>query len=324
MKQRTQTKSNAIQPNTIKGLMWSLVATVLLSAGLIAAKYAMQEHGDAAFNAVTFTVIWTAASAFFATVIVVAGGQMRQLAIRRSSRKNILLLGVATAFGMILGWSGLERLDPSLSAFFFRFSPVLTLLLSAIVLKEKLLRRELLPIAVMILGGFVSAVGRWEAIGAGAILVLLASVAFAVQLLLGKIEAKTVPAAVLVFYRSTLACIGLTIWGLATGALAFDVASKYYLVAIFGALLAPCLGLLATFQSYKYWGLSRYSIVFTVQPVFVLVMSYAILRQLPTQQGLIGGCIIMSGAFALGWIHLPKGPQSRRPRQAETPNADAR
>ena len=183
---------------------------------------------------------------------------------------------------------------------------MLTILSGVIWLGEKLMLKEIFPIGLMIAGGAISTIGRWEIVGTGVILVLLSCVTAAIQMIIGKTQSSSVHPTILIFYRSLISAILVGAWTLATGK--FDTSPKmsYWIVTIGGAFLGPAAGFWLTFQSYRFWDLTRSSIVLAIQPIVVLPMAYLFLGQLPSKQGFIGGLIILAGALWLTYIHLAK------------------
>lgn len=284
--------------DTLKGLLYSLAGAILGSTNFVTAKY-----GVKGFNPETFSLVWTSAAAVYTLLIVLATGHRRQLELPAYAVKKVALMGVVTGAGMVLSWAGLARLDPSFSAFLWRFSPVLTIVLSVLFLDEKLLGKEWVPIAVMFLGGCLSTVGRWRIVGVGTILTLLACFAASVQMLIAKMETSEIDPNILAFYRVGVGALAIALWTFLMGKADFDVAASYWAVTLLGAFLGPCAQFLFIFRSYQYWDLSRSSIVRLSQPLFVLPLAYFILGKFPTSIELAGGLLIMAGAFWLGWIH---------------------
>lgn len=283
----------------LKGFLYSLAGTFFVSTNFVTAKYALN-----GFNVETFSLVWTSAAAVYAFVIVLFSGHSRQMAIPSHAVSKTALLGLATGVGMILSWAGLARLDPSFAAFLWRFGPVLIIVLSALLLGEKLLAKELGPIAIMVLGGCLSAIGRWDIVGTGIILTLFACCAFAVQMLMAKMVVANIHPNVLVFYRVGIGALIIALWTFVTGKVDFNVAASYWLVTFLGAFLGPCLSFLLTFRSYRHWDLSRSTIVRTAEPLFVLPLAYLFLKKFPTENELLGGCMILAGALWFAWIHF--------------------
>lgn len=288
---------NSVGDNT-KGFLYALGGTLLVSTNYVTAKYGLM-----GFNPAAFSLVWTSAASVYAFIFLILSGRLKEIIPPRESVPGIVTLGLATGAGMVLGWSGLSLLDPSFASFLWRFSPVLIILLGVWLLGERLRMIEVLPIAVMVAGGALTTVGRWHIVGTGVVLTLLGCVAVAVQMLVVKVNVGRLHPNVLVFYRVFLAAIVIGLWSAATGRLAVDISTPHLLVTLLGAFLGPCASFLLTFRSYRYWPLSRSSILLTAQPLIVLPMAYLAFGKIPTGLELVGGVIILAGAFFLMWLH---------------------
>jgi drug/metabolite transporter (DMT)-like permease len=296
--------------DSARGFLYALAGTAVVSTNFVTAKYGLR-----GFNPETFSFVWTTAAAVFSLAIVVMSGQRLQLRVSRGAGKSMVMLGLTTGVGMILSWAGLARLDPALAAFLWRFHPALAIALGFLVLGERLTRTEALAVAVMIAGGAVSTAGRWNVVGAGTILTLLACLSAAVQMLIAKSRAREVPPNVLVFYRVGVGAVVIAFWLFLTGKADFEVAPRYWYVTFLGALLGPCASFLLTFRSYRYWELSKASMVRTTQPLFVLPLAYIVFGTMPGLKETLGGCLIFAGALWLGWGRMRE--YQRRPVPGE-------
>ena len=281
-----------------RGFLYALGGTLLVSTNYITAKYGLK-----GFNPEMFSLIWTAAASCYAFAVVVISGKLKELSLPRGSVWGIMTLGVATGAGMILGWSGLSLLDPAFASFIWRFSPVLIILLSVSLLGERLRLIEVLPMVLMVAGGALTTLGRWQIVGTGVVLTLLACAAVAVQMIVVKKIVGSVHPNILVFYRVFLAFLVIGIWTVARGRLTAGVSPPHLLVTMLGAFLGPCASFLLTFRSYRYWPLSRSSILLTAQPLIVLPMAYIAFGKIPSGLELTGGVVILSGALLLVWLH---------------------
>jgi drug/metabolite transporter (DMT)-like permease len=287
-----------IQQDNTKGFLYALGGTLLVSTNYITAKYGLM-----GFNPETFSFVWTLAASVYSFTIVVISGHLKGLLIPWHRVRSIAVLGLATGAGMILAWSGLSLLDPSFASFLWRFSPVLIIIFSMVFLGERLRWIETIPIVIMVLGGAMTTLGRWHIVGAGVVLTLLGCIAVAIQMLVVKMNVGEIHPNVLVFYRVSLAAVVIGLWGLANGKLHFEVDTPHLLVTLTGAFLGPSASFLLTFRSYRYWELSRSSIVLTGQPLLVLPMAYLAFGKIPSGMELLGGFVILAGAFCLVWMH---------------------
>jgi drug/metabolite transporter (DMT)-like permease len=260
-------------------------------------------------------VVWTISATIYSFIIVLITGLRKKLSIPKRSIAPIFILGISTAAGMLLGWAGLALLDPSFASFIWRFFPVLTIVLCSIFLKERFTPIEIAPIAIMVIGGAISAIGRWNLVGTGIVLTIAACLAASIQMLIAKVKVTEIHPNVLVFYRVGIAALMIVVWTFSIGKADFHAAPRYWLITMLGAFLGPCASFLFMFRSYRYWGLSRSSIVHISQPLFVLPMAYVFLQRIPTSRGLTGGFLILAGAFWLAWIHF-RGKKGKEAKHA--------
>jgi drug/metabolite transporter (DMT)-like permease len=284
--------NDSIKRDGRKGFLYALAGAILLSTNFITAKYALK-----GFNPVTFALIWTLAASCYSLIIALCKGGWRPFILPWHSLKPLIFIGIATGIGMLLGWTALDQLDPSFTAFLGRFRPVLIIILSFLILGERLALRELVPIGLMVAGCVFSAVGRWEVVGAGVVLAISAAFMAAIQQVVAKIAVARAHPDIMVFYRVIIAAMIIALWNLLT----------------LGAFLGPTLSFYLMYRAYRYWDLSKASVVIIAQPLFVLPMAYLFLGRLPAQKELWGGLVIMIGALWLGGIHFLAGKRAELP-----------
>ena len=293
------------EANSVKGLFCSLAATVMFAGSLVATKYSLK-----GFNPCTFCVVVATSAGIWALLFALLTGNCRSLAVRGSKTAwKMLLLGLMTGGAIITAWTGMKVLDPTFAAFLMKFQPVSAILMGAVLLREKLGLTELMAFAVMIAGACLSLVGRWDMVGTGTVLVLLSCVLGSLQFLIGKMEAGTIPAIAMAFYRVAIAAVIVTVWGSLIAGLDFNVAASYWFTTALAAFCGPFGGVCLMFQSYHYWHLSRSSMVQTALPLFVLPIAVVFLGKVPATRELIGGAVILLGAFWLAWIQLARAKQ---------------
>ncbi|TET18720.1 MAG: hypothetical protein E3J78_05875, partial [Candidatus Cloacimonadota bacterium] len=73
-------KNNNALNSPLKGFLFALAGTILVSTNFITAKYGLN-----GFNPETFSVIWTVSATIYAFLIVVGTGHWKDLAIPASS-----------------------------------------------------------------------------------------------------------------------------------------------------------------------------------------------------------------------------------------------
>ncbi len=286
----------------VKGFFYALAGVILVSTNFVTAKYGLK-----GFNPESFTLIWTISATFYSFLICLFFEESRRQLFSPPHLKALLSLGIVTGITMLLSWKGLSLLDPVFASLLWRFLPVITAIAGVMLFKERLLREEIIAIAIMIAGSFYSINGKWDIVGKGVFYIILATLAGAVQLLIAKAYSKKIDINVMVAYRAGIATAFVFVWDMFSGKVNFSsVPLKYWLVSMLGAFLGPCASFLFTFRSYRYWELSKASILLTLQPVFVLPLAYIFLGTFPDKKELIGGVVILFGAIWLALIQAKK------------------
>ncbi len=285
--------------SNLAGFWLSLSGSALLATNFVTAKY-----GLSGLDVPTFSFIWAVAAAALSAVVIVVTGHWREIfQVDARTLAALSLVGLLTGAGMILTWTGLSTLDPSLAAFLMRFTPLMAIALGVIFLKDRFGRLELVGVGMMVAGSLLSAAGRWGAVGPGMVYCLLACAAIAGQTFICKLAAGSCHTMVLVFYRSAGGALMVGLWTLTSGGANFDAPASYHLVTVLGALVSPVLGQLLLFRSYLHWDFSRSMVVYTSQPLFVAVLAHAFLDRWPDAQALAGGALILAGAFWFSWLN---------------------
>jgi drug/metabolite transporter (DMT)-like permease len=314
---------NRITPKMRRQLTGFALASggmLLLSCNYITAKTAMQ-----GFNPKTFAALWYIVATGYSLVLTFALGQGSQLKIRGKELRLMLWLGITLTLSALFGWAGLSKMDPTFNAFLGRLTPMMTILLGVVLLKEHVRPLEWLAVAVMVGGGVLSTMGgTWQAEWWAIVLTLAASFCTALQFTLGKFGGdKHIPPLVMNVYRTAVAAIAITVVTLAIGE--FDLAMaepRHWGALLLGALLGPCLSVTLIYDSYRYWEMTRTAMVLTLQPLAVLPMAYVIFHDIPGGWKLIGGLIILAGGLWLVALHRPPHNKSALPdggRDADGP-----
>jgi len=285
----------------VKGFFYALAGVVLVSTNFVTAKYGLR-----GFNPETFTLIWTISATVYSFFICLFFKNSRAQLFSPPYVKALLSLGIITGITMLLSWKGLSVLDPVFASLLWRFLPVITAISGVLFFKERLLKEELIAVAIMVTGSFYSINGKWDIVGKGVFYIILATFAGAVQLLIAKAYSKKIDINVMVAYRVGIAAVFVFVWDILFGKVELSVPFKYWFVTMLGAFLGPCASFLFTFRSYRYWELSKASILLTLQPVFVLPLSYCFLGILPDKKEIIGGAVILFGAVWLALIQAKK------------------
>jgi len=297
----------------LTGFALAFGGMVLMSCNYISAKIAMQ-----GFNPKTFATLWYVVATILGLGLTFAMGQGRQLKMRGRELRLMLWLGIALTFVALLGWTALSKMDPTFNSFLSRLTPMMTILLGVVLLKEHVRPLEWLAVAVMVGGGVLSTLGgTWQAEWWAILLTLAGCFCAAIQFTLAKFgEDRSIPPLVMNVYRTAVAAVVITLLTLAMGEFNLTQAQpRHWVALLLGAFLGPCLSVTLTFASYRYWEMTRTAMVLTLQPLAVLPMAWLMFHDIPGGWKLGGGMIILTGGLWLVALH--------RPVHAKAPFTDA-
>lgn len=310
-----------VERDPLKGFLYAASAAVVLSfTTYIFSKYAMDK--EEGLNAATFAFFWTLSASVYLLLLLAARGKLGEIRLPRRVAVCMVAVGITGGLAHIFFWSGLALLNPTFTSFLMRFMSVLVILGCVIFLRERLSRSEVIAIAVMLVGGCICFVGKWEFSIRGAALILLCTVAGAAWRLLAKAGAPHVPPMAGNFYRCAVSAALIGLWAWATGGLDLAAEPSRWAAVFLGALLGPCIAMSLMFASYRYWDLSKTSMVVMAQPLIVLPAALVLPGPALELQQLIGGMIILAGGLWLVWMHQPSA--RRRPDLRPTRQRDAR
>jgi drug/metabolite transporter (DMT)-like permease len=283
-----------------KGFLYATVAMLLITTNFVNNKLLLS-----GFNPATFGLLWAIFATFHTTMILLFQRQAQEvIQLQPAYLKRLLLIGTIHGVGILFTWTSLDYLSPSIAALIWRFLPVLMLLLGVVFLGENISVYEIVPIALMVVGAFVSVAMTWAEFGIGVILAIIACLITAVQMVIVKQAVSDISPELLTLYRNGFGAVIIGIWGFSTQQINFHVPLSFWIIIFFGALIGESLTFIFFFRSYQYWELSRTGMVRTCEPIFVLLWSFLVFGTLPEGQELIGGLIILLGAFWLAWTAI--------------------
>jgi drug/metabolite transporter (DMT)-like permease len=298
----------------MRGFLYAAAGCLFISFNYTLGKYALSRDagGYVGFNPATFGFLWLSAAALYLLVFLAVTRRVREVVVPRAQVRWVWAIGLLGGVEQIMVWEALARLDPAFSAFLWRFTPALLVLGAVVFLGERLRGFEVLAMLVMLGGGALSMLGRWEAVEAvGVLCVAGSAVTVAAERLVMKRTVGAVRPLVLNFYRAGVGAVILAGWMLLTGAARFHVAAGYWGALLLGALLGATISQVLTIRSFQYWDLSKSSMVLMAQPLLVLPVSYLALGLYPAPQRLLGGVVILAGGAWLIWMHGRRRLHSR-------------
>lgn len=276
-----------------KGILIALAATASVSLNFVTAKYAMQ-----GIEVLAFLPLWFGVAALYTSVYGLK--HRRQWAIQlRGSWKPLLGVGLLCTVGAFLIFSGLHRLDPTVTSFLARSEALFMILLGFTVLDERFTARTgggiILAVAGMIIISYGTGQGQiWIVI-----MVIGGYLADSLYRLVIKCITASTSAFLINWVRVTTAAIVLGAVAAGTGHFHIPTSASHLIVLVVGAFFGPFLAHTLYFYSLRYIGLSELAVMRTTQPLFVALYASVFLGMIPTANQFAGGVLIIIGAILL-------------------------
>jgi drug/metabolite transporter (DMT)-like permease len=266
-----------------------LLATAIWGGSFVVVRLVLREMSPMVFVAIRFTLAAAALLPFVAR---------RPELFRPASVRAGAVVGGWLILGFALQTIGLVRTEPARAAFLTGVTVVLVPLLLVVLHRKPPAAASLAGVVLATAGMLLLTRPSAGGLSAGDALILLAAVAFALQVIAVDRHAREMPPFVLLF------------WELVTSAvLAWPAAlllerpifswSPLALGAIAGcALLATVFALWAQIAAQRVSPPTRAAVILTAEPVFAAAVSYCVTGERLGPAGIAGSALILSGMLA--------------------------
>ena len=281
-----------------------MLIALMMGANHVAARLAFN-HGLDVATAVVFRSVVTA------TVIILL---LKFAGVRPqfSARQKRMLLGIGLLIGVqsLCLYSAVARLPVALALLAFNTYPMWTAFWAWLIYRQRPERALLLAMPVILIGlslaldvlgaaSGLGAAGQWTRIGAGVGFALAAAGTFGLALVLTQHEAGDVDGRVRTATTMTIAgLIALSVVALQGGVSLPNASAGWWGLAALTALYGTAFTIM--FTVLPRLGVVGNSAIMNVEPIFALVLAWAILGQsiAPMQVG--GGLLVVGTVMMLG------------------------
>ncbi|MFY9184707.1 MAG: DMT family transporter [Limnohabitans sp.] len=289
---------------SLTGFLTLLLIALMMGANHVAARTAFN-HGVDVVTAVTFRSTVTAF-----VVALILWQQKVSLQLTGRHRKSLLLIGALIAIQSVCLYSAVARLPVALALLAFNTYPLLTAFWARVLYGHRPERMVLLAMPVMLLGlalaldvlGAASGLGaaeHWGQIGAGVAFALAASATFGLALVITQHEAADVDGRLRTFTTMGTVAILAAVVALTQSGIHLPNASAGWwglgaLTLLYGTAFTIMFTVLPKL------GVVGNSAIMNVEPVFALVLAWALLRQTIAPMQLVGALVVVATVMWLG------------------------
>ncbi|PVE07360.1 DMT family transporter [Limnohabitans sp. Rim28] len=299
---------------TSAGLTGAAFATLLLTAFMMGANHVAARtafnHGLDVVTAVTVRSVLTAG-----VVALILWQQKVAFSVQPQQRKYLAAVGVLIAVQSVCLYSAVARLPVALALLAFNTYPLTTALWARILYGHKPERALLWAMPVMMLGlalaldvlGAASGLGaarHWGEIGAGVGFALIASVTFGLALVLTQHETVGVDGRLRTFTSLTTVGVLAALVASTQGGFQWPQAEPgWWGLALLTFLYGTAFTIM--FTVLPKLGVVGNSAIMNVEPIFALVLAWALLGQAIAPMQVLGAAVVVATVMWLG-LRKPK------------------
>jgi len=289
--------------DTNKGFLLAFISVIAVSNVYIFSKAALMEVSIAQFG-----VYWFAFGLLW--ILIFAWYKKTYKIIKNIILKSYLILGINQVMGTYFFYKAIYTIsNPSIVSFISNIAPVLVIVLSFLILKERFNKIELTRILIALTGAFIiSYQGNTKMSSLfinGSQYILYSSIFGAINAVIIKKNIKIIHPIILTVSRSFfLLVFSIAMLNyLGTPLNIPDTALKNIFI---GSLLGPFLTVIAGYISLKFIPLSHKAIIMSTKGLFVLFGSYLYFKNFPKTIAILGGIITIVGVLLIGFGEIKK------------------
>ncbi|HTY44770.1 MAG TPA: EamA family transporter [Patescibacteria group bacterium] len=231
-----------------------------------------------------------------------------------AGQQTLFFLVISGILGISLGdtffFMSISCLRPSMAVLMTTFIPVLTLPLAALFLKEQLSARSWIG-SILVIAGIVAVLSKGDPEGArgrisakGMIYSLLAAACCAASIIFSKCALASTPALEASFIRHLSGLAALLAWGIMTAHLPAwlkpfaknaELTKKLCVASFLGTFLGTWFCLLGL----QFATASAATVLNSTSPLFIIPLSYILLKEKPSKRSLIGSLAAVTGVCCI-------------------------
>ena len=295
--------TSAERQSRISGAILISIAAIAFSGKAVIIKLAYR-HGVDAVTLLALRMIFSAP--LFVVLAWWAGRAGRQAPLSAVDKRSIVILGLVGYYlSSYFDFLGLQYITAALERLLLFLHPTFVLLLSAMLFKRRITRRDVVAIVLSYLG--IALVFGHELttqpgnVALGAFWVLLSALFYAAYLIGSGRLVGRVGSLRFASYAGLVSCVGVVTHYLVTrdAALILSQPAPVYALALLMAAVSTVLPIVLTSEGIRRIGASHASIIGSVGPVATIFLGAIFLGEAITLLQLAGAGLVLAGVLAI-------------------------
>jgi drug/metabolite transporter (DMT)-like permease len=285
----TLTPHSQSKPKLAVGILFAILGSALIGCTYLFSKVAL-----ATINTRTFIPLWMLTGGIY---VAIAGALKGQITIPPSNftRLGLVSLGIFEILGASSFFTAITMApQPAIVAFLARFSVPIALILSLLILKERLKPNAVGGVILIIVGSLFL---TYKSGSVGWVLLLLAgalSISGAASLIVGKKVVKQSNPFMMLITRNMVTALGVVL--ILPGSIQLPPL-EIFGVILLGALFGPCCGFLCLYMALDRIDAWLVSVFMMTQPLFVSIYDWVFLGDALSPAQLVIGFMILFGGY---------------------------
>lgn len=287
------------------GLIYVLLASLGYSTKAIIIKLGYS-YGLHVTPIIYMTLRMGLALPFFIAMLVVDQRRHNHPPLTRDDWLHLIGLGVVGYYlAVYLDFVGLSYISASLERLILLLYPTIVVLLTALIYRRPISRREGLALLISYLGIIIVFYEEFSLAGEnlllGATLIFGSAFTFATYLTGSGMMVQRLGAIRFTAYALTIACITTLIhFALAFDAQIFQLPTEVYGLALLMAIISTVAPALLMNIGIHKIGSGSAAIVSSIGPMMTIVLAWVVLGEVLTVVQMVGGVLVMAGAYVVG------------------------
>lgn len=269
------------------------------TAFFTALSYAIGKSLDGNLDPETTTFFWFFGA--FITALIIAPfipSQRAQFKNLNKYKEIFIYSSILTSIGAALWMVSLWTIGPALTSFLMKAQTLFSLLLGVIFLGERLNKGESIGIVVTVIGGVIVAYQKDSYLIIGTLTAIAAAFFYSFLSFIVKKIAQDLNMLTVATLRALGVSIVLSIYLIITNSFQAPTINQI-IYMIFGGICGAYIAKACQFHSIKLLDVSRTTAVMPMESIFVIILSYALFKDLPSPIKLAGGAAIIIGVVFL-------------------------
>lgn len=235
----------------------------------------------------------------FAIAAVVMAGVFRRQTLALSRREVLVGLGLGVLYGLaqLLQTMGLQHTDASVSGFVTGTYVVLTPVLGAVLLRDRISRATWVAVALATVGLAALSL-RGLSMGVGEALTLVAATLYALHIIgLGRYSTASSANGLATVQAFTITAVAAT--AALPGGITLPSTGSQWASLLYMALIAGAVALWAQTWAQSHLPATRAAIVMTMEPVFAALFAVVFGGESLTARMLVGGALVLAAMYVV-------------------------